>query len=117
MKSKSIIGEKSYEFAIRVVNFYKYLGNEKKEFILSKQVLRSGTSIGANVQEGLGAFSRKEFIHKMQLSYKESRETIYWIKLLRDTKYITKKQAEDLLDDATEISKILTSILKTTKKV
>ena len=86
----NVIRDKSYAFAIRVVNLYKYLVYTKKEFVLSKQVLRSGTSIGANVEEAIGAQSSKDFIAKLSISYKEARETNYWIRLLKDTNFINK---------------------------
>lgn len=79
MKSDNIIQKKSFEFAIRIVKAYKYLKNEKREFIMSKQLLRSGTSIGANIEESIGGQSRADFIHKISVSYKEVRESLYWI--------------------------------------
>jgi four helix bundle protein len=86
MKEQNVIQQKSYDFAIRIVNLYKYLATEKKELVLSKQILRSGTSIGANVEEAIGAQSDKDFLNKLSIAYKEARETHYWIRLLRDTK-------------------------------
>ena len=112
----NIIKEKSFEFSVRIINLYKFLTNEKKEYVLSKQILRSGTSIGANVEEALGGFSDNDFIYKMQTSYKETRETIYWLKLLQRTDYIKKKQFDSIVNDANEIIKILTNILKTKKE-
>lgn len=88
MKTNNIIQEKSFVFAIRIVNRYKYLIAEKKEFILSKQLLRSGTSIGANIEESIGGVSDKDFLYKLSISYKEARETIYWLKLLQATDYL-----------------------------
>lgn len=88
MKTDNIIVEKSYKFAIRIVKMYQHLTSEKKEFILSKQILRSGTSIGANIEEAESSISRKEFIAKIQIAYKEAKETRYWIRLLNDTDYI-----------------------------
>ncbi len=85
MKSDNIIQEKSFAFAIRIVNLYKYLTNEKKEFVLSKQILKSGTSIGANIEESIGAQSDKDFLNKISISYKEARESIFWLKLLQAT--------------------------------
>jgi len=111
--AKSIIGEKSYKFAIRVVNLYKYLTEVKREFILSKQVLRSGTSIGANVEESLGGQSDKDFNAKLSIAYKEARETKYWIRLLRDTKYLTQEFAESILEDCEEICRIIGKIQST----
>ena len=92
MKSNNIIQEKSFAFAIRIVNLNKHLITEKKEFILSKQLLRSGTSIGANVEEAIGAVSDKDFLNKLGIAYKEARESIYWLKLLQATDYITKEE-------------------------
>ncbi len=115
MKKNNVIQQKSFAFAIRSVNLYKYLTTKKKEFVLSKQLLRSGTSIGANIEEALGGQSTKDFLSKISISYKETRETIYWLKLLEATDYITKEQANSLLEDAEEISKILGKIQITTK--
>lgn len=107
--------DKSYKFALRIVKLYKHLIEEKKEFVLSKQVLRSGTSIGANIAEGNQAQSKSDFIHKLSISHKEAFETEYWLCLLRDSEYITEKQAESLINDCQEIQKILTSSIKTAK--
>ena len=106
---------KAYQFAIRIVNAYKFLSKEKKEFILSKQLLRSGTSIGANVTEANGAISKADFSAKISISYKECLETKYWLKLLKDTDYIDSKTFEDVHKDADELAKIMFSILKTTR--
>ena len=111
----NVIRDKSYAFAIRVVNLYKYLVYTKKEFVLSKQVLRSGTSIGANVEEAIGAQSSKDFIAKLSISYKEARETNYWIRLLKDTNFINKIQSVSLLNDCEEILKIIGKIQVTMK--
>jgi len=113
--SDSIVGRKSFLFAVKIVNFYKKFSVEKREFILSKQLLRSGTSIGANVREGINAQSTKDFIHKLSIAQKECDETIYWIELLFETNYIQKEDFDDLKNDATEILKILRSIIKTSK--
>jgi len=113
---ENVIQEKSFKFAIRIVNLYKYLSEEKKEYVLSKQVLRSGTSIGANVEEALGSQSDKDFIAKIHIAHKEARETKYWLKLLVETKYITKEQTDSLLKDIEDINKIIAKILITTKK-
>jgi four helix bundle protein len=115
MKNDNIIQQKSFAFAIRIVNLYKYLTNEKKEFVLSKQLLRSGTSIGANIEESIGGQSDKDFLSKISIAYKEARESMYWLKLLQATDYLTKEQAENLLFDAEEICKIIGSIQKTIK--
>ncbi len=112
---ENIIRDKSYAFAIRIVKMYKYLCEEKKEFVLSKQLLRSGTSIGANIEEAIGGQSDKDFFAKLTISYKETRETHYWIRLLMDTDYITKEQSESMLNDVEELLKIIGSIQKTMK--
>jgi four helix bundle protein len=115
MKKDNIIQQKSFAFAIRIVNVYKHLTAKKKEFVLSKQLLRSGTSIGANIEESIGGQSEKDFLSKISISYKEARESIYWLKLLHATDYLTVEQSESLLGDAEEICKILGSIQKTIK--
>ena len=113
MKKDNIIQIKSYDFAVRVVKLYKHLSQEKKEFVLSKQLLRSGTSIGANVEEAIGGQSRKDFFAKLTIAYKEARESHYWIRLLKDTDYLSEKESESLLKDIDEILKIIGSIQKT----
>ena len=113
---RNVLRGKSYPFALRVVNLYKYLTTEKKEFILSKQVLRSGTSIGANIVEANQAQSKLDFIHKLSISLKESFETQYWLDLLRDSDYLEARQAESLITDCCELQKILTASIKTAKK-
>ena len=112
---ENILRNKSYKFALRIVQLYKYLAGKKKGFVLSKQILRSGTSIGANITEGNQAQSKPDFIHKLSIAHKESFETEYWICLLRDGEFITEIQAESLLEDCREIQKILTSSIKTAK--
>ena len=104
---------KSKDFAIRIVNLYKYLSSEKREYVLSKQILRSGTSIGANVHEAEEGFSDKDFQYKMYIALKEARETEYWLELLFRTEYIGEKQYNSLNNDCIEILKILVSITKT----
>lgn len=113
---ENIIQKKSFEFAIRVVNAYKYLQIEKKEFVLSKQFLRSGTSIGANVEESIGGQSKKDFIAKISIAYKEARETKYWVNLLKATYYLEDKEADSILIDIEELCKILSSILLSSKQ-
>lgn len=115
MKTNNVIQEKSFAFAIRIVNLYKYLVAEKKEFVLSKQLLRSGTSIGANVEEAIGGASEKDFLNKLTISYKEARESIYWLKLLKTTDYISENDFQSLFNDAEEICKILGKIQTTIK--
>lgn len=115
MYNKSIIEEKSKRFAIRIIKLYKYLNAEKKEFVISKQMLRSGTSIGANVKEEEYGQSIADFISKMSIALKEAAETLYWLELLVQTDYITKEQYESISSDCIELIKILTSIVKSTK--
>jgi len=115
MKQENVIQEKSFAFAVRIVNLYKYLCEEKREFVLSKQILRSGTSIGANIEESIGGQSDKDFLTKVTIAYKEARETVYWLKLLLATDYLNKEQANSLLKDAQEICKILGKIQITVK--
>jgi four helix bundle protein len=114
---ESVLREKSYSFALRIVRMYKFIADEKKEFVLSKQILRSGTSIGANIEEANQAQSKADFIHKLAIALKEAAETNYWLRLLRDSKYLTAKQAETVLTDCEELQKLLTSSIKTAKKV
>ena len=116
MKTDNVIQEKSFAFAIRIVNAYKYLKFEKQEFVLSKQMLRSGTSIGANVEEAIGGQSKAEFISKLSIAYKEARETLYWLKLLFATEYLTKEMSDSLINDAEEICRIIGKIQITLKK-
>lgn len=111
----NIIRDKSYAFALRIIKAYKYLCDEKKEFVLSKQLLRAGTSIGANVEEAIGGQSEKDFFAKISISYKEARETRYWIRLLTDSGYITETQSVSLLNDCEELQKIITAIQRTIK--
>lgn len=115
MKSNNIIEVKSFEFAARIVRLYRHMVENKKEFVLSKQLLRSGTSIGANVNEGLQGFSKKDFIAKMSISLKEAQETSYWLRLLKETDYITEDEFNSIHLTLIEIIKILTSILKTSR--
>ena len=112
----NIIRSKSFDFSVRIVNLYKILYSERNEKVISKQLIRSGTSIGANVVEGIAAFSKKEFIFKLQISYKEAFETRYWLKLLFGTGYIKQSEFESLLVDVEEIIKIMTVILKSSKQ-
>lgn len=111
----NLVRDKSYAFAIRIVKLYKYLCEEKMEFVLSKQLLRCGTSIGANIEEAIGGQSEKDFFAKLTIAYKEARETHYWLRLLKDTDYLTKEQSESLLNDVEELLRIIGSIQKTIK--
>lgn len=115
MKEDNIILNKSFAFAARIVKLYQYLIKEHKHYELSGQILSSGTSIGANIEEAIGRVSKKDFINKMGIAYKEARETRYWIKLLHATQYIDEKITSSLMKDCEEIIKILTSILTTSK--
>ncbi len=112
---ENILSEKSYKFALRMIKLYKFMNQEHKEYVLSKQVLRSGTSIGANIEESVHAQSKSDFIHKLSIAQKESSETNYWLRLLRDSDYLNDKLADSLLGDCEEIQKLLTSSLKTAK--
>ena len=111
----SIIREKSFRFAVRTVNLYKYLCEDKKEYVLSKQILRSGTSVGAMVWEAEHSESKADFIHKMAIAQKEINETLYWLELLKETEYISNNEYESINGDAVEIIKIITSSIKTAK--
>ncbi|MDX1957938.1 MAG: four helix bundle protein [Leptospiraceae bacterium] len=112
----NILQEKSFAFAVKVVNAYKDIVAKKSEYVLSKQFLKSGTSIGANVEEALGAQSTAEFLAKLSISYKEARECGYWIRLMRETGYLEKNLAENLLNEVTELQKIIAKIRITTKQ-
>ena len=111
----NLILEKSKSFAIRVVKLYKYLMSNKKEFVLSKQLLRSGTSVGANVREAVYGQSKADFVAKMSIALKEASETGYWLELLRETEYLTDEQFKSIEGDYNEIIKLLTSIVKNSK--
>ena len=110
--SENIIVDKSFDFAVRIVNLYKYLNNEQKEYVLSKQLLRSGTSIGANVSEAERAQSKADFVSKMSIALKEANETNYWIKLLYKTDYLNKSQYDSINTDINELISILIAICK-----
>jgi four helix bundle protein len=114
-KKRNIIQEKTYQFALDIIILYKKM-REQNEFILSKQVVRSGTSIGANVEEAGAGQSRKDFISKMAISSKEARETNYWLRLLRDSQLCKGIDYTNLINESEEIIKILTSIVKTSQK-
>ncbi len=112
----NVIMDKSYDFALRTAKLYLFLREEKKEFEMSKQILRSGTSIGANVEEAIGGQSRKDFASKLGIAYKEARETKFWLRLLTDTKLITTPMSSSLLNDCEELLRIIGSILKTIRR-
>ena len=116
MWKENIVLDKSKLFAVRIVKLCKYLADEKKEFILSKQILRSGTSIGANITESEYSISDKEFLSKIYIAYKETGETLYWLDLLHDTEYLTNTMYESLNRDCSELLKLLASITKTVRE-
>jgi len=111
----SILKSKSKAFALRIIKMYNYLCDEKKEYVMSKQVLRSGTSIGANIAEAFYAQSEADFIAKLYISRKEAGETIYWIELLKESSYLGCDEADSMIKDCDELLKILTSSIKTMK--
>ena len=113
--SENIVENKSFDFAVRIVNLYKYLTNEKKEYVLSKQLLRSGTSIGANISEAEMGQSKSDFNAKMYIALKEANETLYWLKLLYKTDYLTEQEFESINNDIKEIIALLMSITKSVK--
>lgn len=112
---ENIVKIKSFAFAIRIVKLYQHLSVQKREFVMSKQLLRSGTSVGAMVREAEHSESKADFIHKMAIAQKEINETIYWLELLTGTDYLTTEQFESINTDAVELIKMITSIIKTTK--
>ncbi len=115
-KSENVLAIKTYEFARRSIKLYRHLLSEHKEYVLSKQILRCGTSIGANVAEANQAQSKPDFISKLSIALKEAVETEYWLRLLRDEQFLTTSQAESMLEDCREIIKILTASIKTAKR-
>ena len=110
--SESIVFEKSKQFSVRIVNLYKYLKEDKKEYVLSTQLLRCGTSIGANIAEACCAISKKDFLSKMYIAYKECAETLYWLELLKRTDYLTGKEYQSVREDCQELERMLSSITK-----
>ena len=114
-KKENVICDKSYAFALRIVKLYKFLTGEQKEFVLAKQLLRSGTSIGANVEEAIAASSKADFVHKLNIAAKEARETSYWLRLLKDSQYIPDKAFDSVHGDCLEVRKIISKILITMK--
>lgn len=109
----SVLAQKSEEFAVRIINLYKFLAFQKSEYVLSKQILRSGTSIGANVAEAQEAISKRDFLSKISISLKEANETHYWLRLLHRTNYISTEEYNSLEKDCKELLKLLTSSIKT----
>ncbi len=116
MKTDNIIVEKSKDFALRIIRLYKYLCDEKHEYDLSKQLIRSGTSIGANIKEAIRGQSNADFSAKMNIALKEASETEYWLELLHESDFLTDEQFESIITDCVELLKILTAILKTSRK-
>jgi four helix bundle protein len=114
---ENILKKKSFDFALRIVKLYKYLCDEKKEFIMSKQLMRSGTSVGAMVREAEFAESKTDFAHKMAVAQKEINESIYWLELLNASEYLVNKEFESINTDAIEIIKLITSSIKTAKGI
>jgi len=114
--AESIVRKKSFDFAVRIVKLYRFLCDEKKEFVLSKQLLRSGTSIGANIEEALHGQSKRDYLSKMNIALKEANETLYWIRLFHATELLDDKQKESVFTDCNEIVSILVAIVETTKK-
>jgi len=112
---ENIVKTKSFAFAIRVVKLYQFLCEQKKEFVLSKQLLRSGTSVGAMIRESEHAETKRDFIHKLAIAQKEINETIYWLELLNETNYLSEDQFLSINTDAIELIKLITSILRSTK--
>ena len=114
--AESITKEKSKKFAVRIVKLYRHLTEEKKEFVLSKQVLRSGTSIGANLAESECAITNNDFLSKIYIALKECNETLYWLELLKETDFLTDEQFKSIYDDCEELKKLLMSTIKTLKQ-
>ena len=116
MKADNTIKDKSLDFAIRIVRLYKHISETNNEYILSKQLLKSGTSIGANVREAIGGQSKENFIAKMHIALKEAYETEYWLELLYSTDYLAENEFKSIFTDCRELTNILASILKTMKE-
>ena len=116
MKEENIINEKSFAFAIRIVKLYKYLTKEKREFVILKQILRSGTSIGANIREAVAGQTKPMFAAKLNIALSEANETEYWIDLLNATEYLSNKEIQTLKEECVELIKLLTSIIKKTRE-
>jgi four helix bundle protein len=115
VEKENVVKSKSFAFSVRIVRLYQYLANQKKEFIIAKQLLRSGTSVGAMVKEAEHAESRNDFKHKISIAQKEINESIYWLELLRETEYLSKEEFDSLKADAIELLKIVTAIIKSVK--
>lgn len=115
MKTDNVIQVKSFAFAVRTVRFCQLLAIDRREYVLSRQLLRCGTSIGANVEEAIGGQSRPDFLSKLSIAYKEARETLYWLRLMKETDLLTEPDFQSLYADGDELCRILTAIKKTTK--
>lgn len=116
-KKENVVKNKSFAFSIRIVRLFQFLTEHQKEFILSKQLMRSGTSVGAMIREAEHAETKKDFQHKMAIAQKEINETMYWLELLKETDYLTEQQFNSVYADAVEIIKLLTSIIKSAKSI
>ena len=116
MRRPNVVSDKSFDFAVRVVKLYRYLCDEKKEYVLSKQLLRSGTNIGANIREALHGQSKKDFISKMSISLKEANESLYWIELLQAAEILNESESKSIHNDCNEIVSLLVSIIKTSRR-
>ncbi len=116
MDRENVVREKSFGLAVRIVKMSQYLQKERSEYVLSRQVVRSGTSIGANIEEALAAQSRRDFAAKMAIASKESRETLYWLRLLKETGYIRPDAAQSIQKDCEEVTRLLTSIVKSAQE-
>ena len=112
---ENVLKDKAYAFALEIIKVYKTLTEQQREYVLSKQLLRAGTSIGANLEEADGAQSKRDFLHKVSISFKEARETHYWIRLLNDSQYLPNEAASLLQQQCDELLKIMTAVIKTTK--
>jgi len=116
LKNDNIILEKSFQFSLRIIKLFNYLRSKKIEKELCTQLLKSGTSIGANIEEAIGGSSRKDFIHKLEIAYREARETRYWLRLLKESGLLEIKLADSLINDCEELLKILSAIINSSKK-
>jgi four helix bundle protein len=116
MKTENVVQTKSFAFAVRIVNVLRLVQQDQKEFVLTKQLLRSATSIGANIEEAIGGQSEKDFLSKIGISYKESRESLYWLRLMRETKLMDSDTADSLIGEANELVRILGSIQLTIRQ-
>ncbi|RUT79009.1 four helix bundle protein [Ancylomarina longa] len=114
-KSDNVVMNKSYAFALRIIKLYQFLVSNKKEYVLSKQLLRSGTAVGALIKEAEHAQSKADFLNKMNIALKESNECEYWLELLRDSGYLSVDESASIIEDSTELLKLLISIVKSTK--